>query len=87
MTARYCEIEINRYGEEGGEMVEGVSKFKYLGQNLDQTDGDWPAVSQNIMRARLVCRVGSTADTGRGGTQVISNVLQDGGTSSTIFCI
>ena len=36
-------------------MVEGVENFKYLGQILDQTDDDWPAIRQNIMRARLVC--------------------------------
>ena len=35
-------------------MVEGVENFKYLGQNLDQTDDDWPSVRKNIMRARLV---------------------------------
>ena len=35
-------------------MVEGVENFKYLGQTLDQTDDDWPAVRQKIMRARLI---------------------------------
>ena len=35
-------------------MVEGLSNFKYMGQKLDQTDDDWPAVRQKTMRARLV---------------------------------
>ena len=35
-------------------MVEEVENFKYLGQTLDQTDDDLPAVMQNIMHARLV---------------------------------
>ena len=31
-----------------------MANFKYLGQNLDQMDDDWPAVSQKIMWARSV---------------------------------
>ena len=38
----------------GDERLEGVAKFWYLGIPLDQTDGDWPAVRRNIMRATSV---------------------------------
>ena len=41
-------------GKKGGDMVEGVANFKYLGQTLYQMANNWPAVSQNIMRARSV---------------------------------
>ena len=54
MEARYDEMEFIMSGEEGGDMVEGVANFKYLGQTLDQTEDYWLAVRQNIMRARLV---------------------------------
>ena len=53
MVARHS-VQFSLYREEGGAMVEGVENFKYLGQNLDQTDDDWPSVRKNIMRARLV---------------------------------
>ena len=44
-------IGLRFYGKVGGEMVEGVVQFKYLGRPLDQTDDDWPAVRKNINRA------------------------------------
>ena len=44
MAARCGEMEFSLYGEEGGNMVEGVANFKYMGQTLDQTNDDWPAV-------------------------------------------
>ena len=34
--------------------MENVLTFRYLGQPLDQTDDDWPAVQLNIMHARSV---------------------------------
>ena len=70
-------------------MVEGVENFKYMGRILHQTDGNWPAVSQNIMRARLVWGMGGggTDETGRGGTQGVRNFIQGGGTSGTNFWI
>ena len=48
------EMEFSLYREEGGDTVEGVTTFKYLGQTLDQTDDDWTEVKRNIMSARLV---------------------------------
>ena len=47
-------MEFNLYGEEGYERGENVPTFRYLGQTLDQTDDDLPAVRRNIMRERLV---------------------------------
>ena len=41
--------------------VETVPTFRYLGLPLDQMDDDWPAVCQNIMRARSIC--GEARDT------------------------
>ena len=35
-------------------MVEDVEMFKCMGRTLDQTDYDWLAVRQKIMRARSV---------------------------------
>ena len=44
MAAICNNMEFSLYGEEGGNMVEGVANFKYMGQTLDQTNDDWPAV-------------------------------------------
>ena len=54
MDAMCGEMEFNLDGEEGDEIVKNVPTFRYLGQPLDQTDDDWPAAQQNIMRARSV---------------------------------
>ena len=54
MAARCGNMEFIMYREEGYNMVEGVANFKYMGENLDQTDDNWPAVRQNIMCTRLV---------------------------------
>ena len=54
MAARCGEIEFNLDWEEGDDKVENVPTFRYLGQHLDQTYGDWSAVRQNIMRATSV---------------------------------
>ena len=54
MEARCGEIYFNLYGKEGDERVEHVPTFKYLRRHLYQRDDDWPAVRQNIMRARSI---------------------------------
>ena len=54
MAARFREMEFSLDGEEGGDRVENVPTLRYLVRPLDQTDDDWTAVRQNIMRARLV---------------------------------
>ena len=54
MAARCREMEFNLDGEEVDESVENVLNFQYLGITLYQTDDDWPAIRQNIMRARSV---------------------------------
>ena len=48
MMASCVDLDFSLYGEEGGEMVEEVENFKYLGQTLDQTDDDWPVVGKKI---------------------------------------
>ena len=45
-------MEFSLYEEEGGELVEGVENFKYLGRPLDQRGDDWPTFWRNNMRAR-----------------------------------
>ena len=47
-------MEFNLYGREGGDLVEGMVQFKYLGLPLDKTDYYWPAVRRNVKRARRV---------------------------------
>ena len=47
-------MEFSMEGEEGDEMVEDMAMFKNLGITLYQTDDDWTAVRQNILRARSV---------------------------------
>ena len=47
-------MEFSLYGREGGALVEGMVQFKYLGLPLDKTDDYWPAVRQNVKRARRV---------------------------------
>ena len=45
-------------GERGGEMMEGVKTFKYLGRPLDQKNNDWPSIWKTIMRMRTFWRAG-----------------------------
>ena len=47
-------MEFSLYVREGSALVEGVTTFKYLGQPLDQTDDNWPAMRRKIKRARTV---------------------------------
>ena len=54
IAARCGEMEFNLDGYEGEKRVEIVPTFQYLGRPLDQTNDDWTAVRQNIMRARSV---------------------------------
>ena len=41
-------------GGGGGDRVENVTTFRYLGRPLDQTDDDWPDVWRDIMGVRSV---------------------------------
>ena len=54
MAERCGKMEFSLEGGEGGGMVKNVPTFRYLGRPLDQTDGDWRDVRQNIMHARSV---------------------------------
>ena len=54
MAERCSKMEFRMEEGEGDEMVEGVATVRYLGRTLDQMDDDWPAVRQNIMRARSI---------------------------------
>ena len=47
-------MEFNIDREEGDNRVENVPTFRYLGGPIYQMDDDWPAVRQNITRARSV---------------------------------
>ena len=47
-------MEFRFHSREGDAIVEGVAKFKYLGQTLDQTDDDWPAVWRNVKWDRRI---------------------------------
>ena len=40
MAARCGDMEFSLYREKGGEMVEGVANFKYLGKDLYQISND-----------------------------------------------
>ena len=54
MFERCEEMEFSLYVEEGGELVEGVKKFKYMGKPLDKTDDDWLEVWRNIRLETLL---------------------------------
>ena len=54
MAERCGYMKFRLYRGEGSAMVEGLGKFKYLGRPRDQTDGDWPAIRQNIMHTRTI---------------------------------
>ena len=54
MSARCDEIGFSLEGEEGDEMVEGVTTFRYLVITIYQTYDCWLAVRSNIMRAKLL---------------------------------
>ena len=51
---RCSEATFSLTGEEEAECIEGVEVFKYLGQMLDRSDDDYPAVLQNISKAQQV---------------------------------
>ena len=74
MDAMCGEMEFNLDGEEGDEIVKNVPTFRYLGQPLDQTDDDWPAAQQNIMRARSVWgRMGTLLQQEGAATKVLES--------------
>ena len=54
MAERCGEMDFSLEGGEGEERVDNVTRFRYLGRPLDQTDDDWTDVWRNIMRTRLV---------------------------------
>ena len=54
IVERCGDMEFRLYGGEGGNMLERVSTFKYLGRPLYRTDDDWPTIRRNIMRTRTV---------------------------------
>ena len=88
MAAKCGEMDFNLDGEEGDERVDNVPTFRYLGQPLDQTDDDWPAVRQNIMCTRLVWgEARDTTLTGRGRSQGVGKFLQGGGEGDSIVWV
>ena len=50
-TSRCAEASFGFMGEDGGEYIEGVGIFKYLGRPLDRLDDNWRAVQRNIRNA------------------------------------
>ena len=52
MAERYGYMEFILYSIKGGVVVEGVTKFKYMGRPLDQMDDELMAVRQNVKQAR-----------------------------------
>ena len=88
MGERCREMEFSLYGRGGDALVEGVSKFKYLGRTLDQTDNAWPATKQNIKRVRTVWgRLGKLLIWEGADPRVVVISLQGGGTGGTNFWI
>ena len=75
ISERCSEMEFSMYRGEGGEMVEVVANFKYLGRTLDQMDDDWPAVRQNIMHTRLVLGMLGTLIRQEGGELKVSEMF------------
>ena len=66
-------MEFNLDGYEGDNIVENVPTCRYLGRPLDQTYDNWPAVRQNIMRARSVWgEARDTTSTGGGRKKHLS---------------
>ena len=51
MAARCGKMEFNLDGEEGGDIVENVPTFRYLGRPLDQTGDDWPGYKVVLVEA------------------------------------
>ena len=52
IAAKCSEATFSLTGEYEAERIEGVGRFKYLGILLDRSDDNWPAVFQNISKAR-----------------------------------
>ena len=52
--ARCLEATLSLTGEDEAERIEGAEVFKYLGQLLDRSEADWPAVLRNIKKVRQV---------------------------------
>ena len=54
-TLERCkDMEFILYGREGGAMMEGMAKFKYLGWPLDQADDDCLELRRNVKQERKV---------------------------------
>ena len=54
ITARFLEATFSLTGEEEEECINGVEVLKCLGQILDRSDDNWPAVLCSIKKARKV---------------------------------
>ena len=68
--------------------MDNVQTFQFMGQLLDQTDDDWPAVRQKIMCARSVWGdVRDTTSTGGGRSQGVGKFLQGGGAGNYIVWV
>ena len=48
------EVKLSLTGEDEAERIEGVGRSNYIGRLLDRSDDNFPAVLQNIRKARQV---------------------------------
>ena len=51
IVSRCMEASFSITGEDEAERIESVETLKYLGQILDRSDNDWPAVLCNVGKA------------------------------------
>ena len=51
ISQREGDMEFSLYDMEYEPLIEGVTKFKYLGKLPWETDSDWPEVHRNIKKA------------------------------------
>ena len=48
------DIKFSLYGREDNPLVEGVTKFQYIGRTLEHMDNYWPEVPRNIVKVQEV---------------------------------
>ena len=59
ISSQCTEESFSLMGEDKSECIKGVETFKYLGQVLDRSDNDWPAVFWDVGKAlRVWSRIG-----------------------------
>ena len=51
------EMNCRLYYREDFPLIEGLTRFKYMGRIVEEMHSDWLATHQNTSKARTICRM------------------------------